>query len=166
MGHSRARHWKQQRHAEKFCAFLLIAAILASMTVWAVAPGDEILGIWHTTDDKSQIRIFKEDNKFFAKIISLKDPSWPADDAQGMGGKPKHDRRNPNPELRSRPIAGLQFMSDFVYAGDNHWTGGRIYDPESGKTYRCKMTLISTNRLEVHGYVGVSLLGRTVVWTR
>ena len=74
--------------------------------------------------------------------------------------------KNPDPKLRSRPIVGLQFMNNFVYAGRNVWDGGKIYDPESGKTYKCKMTLQSTNRLEVHGYVGVSLLGRTVVWTR
>ena len=132
----------------------------------AVAPGDGILGLWHTTDDKSLVRVFKEDGKYFAKIVSLKDPNWPQEDKEGMGGKPKNDRRNPNRELRSRPIAGLQFMNDFVYSGHNLWTGGRIYDPESGKTYKCKMSLIATNRLEVRGYVGISLLGRTVIWTR
>jgi uncharacterized protein (DUF2147 family) len=130
------------------------------------APGDAILGIWHTTEDKSQVQVFKEDDKYFAKIVSLKEPAWPEGDKEGMAGKPKNDRRNPSPKLRSRPIAGLLFMNDFLYSGRNLWSGGRVYDPECGKTYKCKMSLIATNRLEVHGYVGVSLLGRTVVWTR
>lgn len=140
--------------------------MLAQATLPAAEPGDAILGLWNTTDDKSQVLIFKQDEKYFAKIISLKEPNVPADDKEGFAGKPKTDYKNPNPQLRQRPIVGMQFMSDFVYAGRNRWEGGRVYDPESGKTYKCKMTLLSTNRLEVRGYVGLSLLGRTVVWTR
>lgn len=83
-----------------------------------------------------------------------------------MAGKPKNDRGNPDPNLRDRPIVGLQFMRDFVYAGDKTWVDGKIYDPESGKTYKCKMTLVDDKHLEVRGFVGISLLGRTVVWTR
>jgi len=156
------------QHENCLLVSLLLAAALVfqSVAADAPAPADAILGMWHTTDDKSQVQVFKEDDKYFAKIVSLKEPAWPEDDKEGMAGKPKNDRRNPNPKLRSRPIAGLQFMNDFVYSGRNLWSGGRIYDPESGKTYKCKMSLVATNRLEVHGYVGVSLLGRTVVWTR
>jgi uncharacterized protein (DUF2147 family) len=151
---------------KRWPAAIFIAALLAQLSARAAAPGDEILGIWHTTDDKSQVRVFKENNLYFAKIISLKEPNWPSDDKQGMAGKPKNDRRNPVQNLRPRPIAGIQFVNDFKYAGNNLWLGGTIYDPESGKTYKCKMTLISSNRLEVRGFVGVSLLGRTVIWTR
>jgi uncharacterized protein (DUF2147 family) len=147
---------------------LLGAMLWVGLAVAADAPkaGDEILGVWHTTDDKSTVEIFKKKEQYFAKILSLKHPNWPANDDQGMGGKPKNDRRNPDPALRSRAIAGLEFMNDFVYAGKNKWVDGKIYDPEVGKTYSCKMTLVGTNKLEVRGYVGFSMLGRTVVWTR
>src|SRR5215831_5192476 len=118
------------------------------LAAWAVCAadggGDGIVGTWHTTEDKSQVEIFKKDNHYFAKIISLKEPNWPADDEEGMGGKPKNDRRNPDTKLRSRAIVGLQIMHDFVYAGKNKWDSGRIYDPENGKTYRCNLTLTST----------------------
>ena len=78
-----------------------------------------------------------------------------------MGGKPKNDRKNPDPALRSRAVAGIQMMEDFTYSGALVG-GGRIYDPESGKTYKCKMWLTGTNRSsKVHGYVGFSLIGRT-----
>jgi uncharacterized protein (DUF2147 family) len=130
------------------------------------APGDEILGIWHTTDDKSIVEVYKKKDAYFAKVVSLKEPNWPANDEKGMGGKPKNDRNNPKPELRNRAIAGLEFMNDFSYAGKNRWTDGKIYDPEVGKTYSCKMTLVNPKKLEVRGYVGFSLLGRTVEWTR
>ncbi len=129
-------------------------------------PGDEILGVWHTTDDKSIVEVYKKREQFFAKIVSLKEPNWPSNDEKGMGGKARTDRNNPKPELRSRAIAGLEFMNDFVYAGKGKWTDGKIYDPEVGKTYSCKMTLVDPKKLEVRGYVGFSLLGRTVVWTR
>ena len=151
-----------------FLALLFGAAVLLGTPIAAdvVKPGDEILGVWHTTDDKSKVEIFKKRDQYFAKILSLKEPNWPANDEQGMGGKAKTDRKNPSPELRSRAIAGLEFMNDFVYAGKNKWTDGKIYDPEVGKTYSCKMTLVAANKLEVRGYVGFSMLGRTVVWTR
>jgi uncharacterized protein (DUF2147 family) len=58
----------------------------------------------------------------------------------------------------------MRFMDNFHYVGHNKWEGGRIYDPESGKTYRCRMTLTDTNRLEVRGYFGI--FWRTVIWQR
>lgn len=131
-----------------------------------VVAGDEVLGAWHTTDNKSLVEVFKQNNHFFAKILSLKEPNWPANDESGMGGKPKTDRKNPDSQLRSRPIVGLQFMTDFIHAEKNLWEDGKIYDPEVGKTYKCKMTLVDAHHLEVRGYVGFSFLGRTVVWTR
>src|SRR5258705_192716 len=106
----------------------------------APKPGDEILGTWHTTDDKSVVEVFKKKEQYFAKILSLKEPNWPKNDDQGMAGKPKNDRNNPKPELRSRPIAGMEFMNNFVYAGKGRWEDGKIYDPEVGKIYKCKMT--------------------------
>jgi len=151
----------------KSVIFVLLAALIfLPASVFADEPGDEILGVWHTTDDKSQVQIFRVKNQYFGRIISLKEPNWPANDELGMGGKPKTDRRNPNHELRNRPIVGMQFMGDFVPLGKNLWESGVIYDPEAGKTYKCKLTLISPNRLKVRGYVGFTLLGRTEVWTR
>ena len=149
-------------------AFILGTVVLARLAVAAdaVKPGDEILGTWHTTDDKSIVEVYKKKDLYFAKIVSLKEPNWPANDDGGMAGKPKTDRKNPKPELRARAVAGLEFMNDFTYAGKNRWTDGQIYDPEVGKTYSCKMTLVSPKKLEVRGYVGFSLLGRTVEWTR
>lgn len=149
-------------------ALLLGTMVLAQLAAAAdaVKPGDEILGVWHTTDDKSTVEIFKKKEAYCAKILTLKEPNWPASDEKGMGGKPKNDRNNPKPELRSRPILGMEFMNDFVYNGKKKWTDGKIYDPEVGKTYSCKMTLVNAKKLEVRGYVGISLMGRTVEWTR
>jgi len=152
-------------------ASVLAVLVLAGADAGPTPSGDAILGIWKTYDANGkvncQLEIYRENKKYCAKIVSLTEPNWPAGDDQGMAGKPKNDRYNPNPELRNRPIVGLRFMHDFVYiAAKSMWTNGRIYDPECGKTYKCKMTLTSANKLEVRGYIGISLLGRTEIWTR
>jgi uncharacterized protein (DUF2147 family) len=145
--------------------------VLAGVTAGSFPSGDGILGIWKTYDkqgkQESSVEIYKEQDKYCAKIVSLAEPNWPAGDDQGMAGKVKTDRHNPNADLRSRPIIGMQFMHDFIYnTGKNVWEDGRVYDPECGKTYKCKMSLTSSNQLEVRGYFGISLLGRTETWTR
>ena len=57
-------------------------------------------------------------------------------------------------------------MNDFAFAGKTVWKGGTVYDPKSGKTYSGKMTLVSPNKLDMRGFVGISLFGRTTTWTR
>ncbi len=156
---------------KKLITSLLGVWVIAVATADPLPSGDGILGIWKTYDGggkiNSNVEIFKAKDKFYAKIVSLAEPTWPASDEQGMAGKPKNDRYNPNTDLRSRPIIGMQIMHDFSYhAGKQIWEDGRIYDPACGKTYKCKLTLVAPNRLEVRGYVGISLLGRTEIWTR
>ena len=81
-------------------------------------------------------------------------------------GRPDLDEKNPDPALRDRPLTGLELFSGFTYAGDGRWKGGSIYDPNSGKTYRCIVTWVDPDTLKVRGYVGVPMLGRTETWTR
>jgi uncharacterized protein (DUF2147 family) len=61
---------------------------------------------------------------------------------------------------------GLQIINGFQFAGDNLWRNGKIYDPDSGKTYSAKATLASHDQLDLRGFIGVSLIGRTEKWTR
>jgi uncharacterized protein (DUF2147 family) len=57
-------------------------------------------------------------------------------------------------------------LKGFVFEGNNEWKEGHIYDPNNGKTYRCNLELIDQETLSVRGYVGISLFGRTEIWTR
>jgi uncharacterized protein (DUF2147 family) len=78
------------------------------------------------------------------------------------------DKNNPDPALRNRPVVGLQILGGLV-ASDHKpvsWTGGTIYDPVSGNTYRCRLELDGHDRLRLRGYVGIPLVGRTTTWTR
>lgn len=127
---------------------------------------DDILGEWNTEHNNAKAEIFKCGDKYCGKIIWLKEPNYPAGSKEGTPGSPKIDNHNPDPALRTRPVLGLPFMTGFAYAGDDRWKGGKLYDPEKGKTYSGKMTLVSPNQLDLRGYIGISLLGRTSKWTR
>lgn len=137
--------------------FLLI--FLGSITTWLMAQNpDEIVGVWKDGDGKGNIQIYKQAGKYYGKIIWLKD-------AKNVDGKPKVDRKNPDPSLRTRPVIGLVMLRDFKY-DDGEWTEGHIYNPSDGKEYKAYMKLKDRNTLSVRGYVGISLLGKTDTWTR
>lgn len=136
--------------------FVLIA-LFCSVNAMAAGP-DDILGIWMNATGKGQIQIYKDGDKYFGKIIWMKEPNT----AQGT---PKMDAHNPDPALRTKPILGAVILRDFVY-DDGEWTKGKVYDPTSGKEYKCYIKLKDPKTLSLRGYIGVSLLGRTEVWTR
>jgi len=149
---------------------LLLAILTLSAAPLLAVDGDSILGVWATAPDpedgQAHVKITKENGTYSGEIIWLEIPVYPPDDEQGMAGKTKVDRENPEQSLQSRPIIGLEIMHDFEYAGDGKWKGGTIYAPDDGKTYKCKVTLEDDGTLKVRGFIGVSLLGRTEVWTR
>lgn len=147
--------------------FLLMIAILAlSSVIFAADQADAILGQWITAGGKARVKIVRQNGTYVGHIVWLKEPLYPADDAQGMSGKPKVDRENSEAALRTRPIIDLPLVSGFHFAGANEWTGGTIYDPENGKTYSCKISLTSNGSLRVRGYIGIAFFGRTEVWQR
>ena len=61
---------------------------------------------------------------------------------------------------------GLVFLKGFEKDGENKWDDGEIYDPKNGKTYSSEMTLVSSKQLNVRGYIGISLIGRTSKFTK
>lgn len=137
-----------------FFAFLLGAVGFASAQT--LSP----LGIWTNSEKKATFEIYKCGNKLCGKIVTLTVPNDP------KTGKPKTDSMNPDPKLRNRPRLGLVFMQGFEYDDDNKWDDGKIYDPESGKTYSCYMKMNNANSMEVKGYIGFSLIGKSQAWTR
>lgn len=143
---------------------LIIALVMLLMNGLALAGQDSVLGSWLTDGGKSRVEIEQCGDALCGKITWLAEPTYPEGDE--MAGQAKVDRENPDEALRQRPIMGLQLLSGFHYDDNNVWTGGKIYDPRNGKTYSCKITLVDEHTLKVRGYIGFSLLGRTVIWTR
>lgn len=131
----------------------MLAGIATTNQTYAQTKGDIILGEWLSPKKDSRFLIFKKGEKYYGKIL------W------GEGPDSK-DSKNPDPKLRGRNLVGLTILNDFVFSGDNTWENGTIYDPREGKTYSCKMSLRSSDQLNVRGYVGISMFGRTEIWTR
>ena len=145
---------------------VLCLLCLLGLAAPAFADGpDGVLGVWVTADGKARVEITKHGDVYDGSIVWLKEPLYPADDKTAPG-QPKVDRNNPDKTLQSRPIIGLPLVQGFKYDGDNVWADGTIYDPDNGKLYSCKMTLTMDGSLRVRGYVGISLFGRTEIWTR
>ena len=84
--------------------------------------------------------------------------------ANGPDGRPARDVNNPNAALKSRPMVGMTFLTGFKPAGSGRWTGGKIYNPEDGKTYNSKLSLNPNGTLKVEGCVMVICKAQT--WTR
>ena len=113
---------------------VLFLTLLLLVPLALAADEDKILGIWATPENDCKIEIFKSGSKYYGRIVWLKEPLYPADDDGGMAGRPVVDRQNPNPDLRSRPLIGLQLIEGFTYVGKNVWEKGTIYNPDNGKT--------------------------------
>ncbi len=143
----------------------LLWSLLAACTLLTHAfaqnthTAEGIIGTWLVQHGSAKIKIEKTNGKFSGKITWLKTPF-------DNTGKPVLDTKNPDKTLQSRPQLGLPLLENFVYDGDGEWTDGIIYDPDSGKTYSCNITLKDEETMEVRGYVGISLFGRTETWKR
>lgn len=143
---------------------LLAACLLLGAAPAAAGDADAIVGVWKTdpTDrGYAHVEVSRRDGLFEGRVVWLSKPDFPPGDP--AAGEPKVDRLNPDLELRGRPILGMELMGGFRYA-DGVWKGGRIYDPETGKTYRCTIRLGDDGTLRLRGFIGISLLGRTTVW--
>ena len=143
--------------------FLLILAI----TLWwgntasaQTHKADDIVGTWLNQEATGKITLYKENGKYFGKLVWLRDP------IDKETGQPKTDKENPDLKLKSAPVIGMVNMKNFTFNGKEEWSGGTIYDPKNGKTYKCYIQFDGTARLKVRGYVGFSLLGRNTYWTK
>lgn len=148
-----------------FRYLFLLAALLIGLTASHpsarinTADADAVVGTWLNGTKKGHVQIYKQGGTYFGKLVWLGQPNDTA-------GKPRTDEKNTDASKRSRPLMNLIMMYNFKYDGDNVWSDGKIYNPEDGKEYNCKMTLQDPNTLMVRGYVGISLLGKTQTWIR
>lgn len=131
-------------------ALFLLAAALATPALAANSAG--VFGEWRTPSG-STIRI-----EHCGAHVCLQVAALPPD-------VPSTDIHNPNAALRGRALCGLVIGSGFVLTDGNHASGGTLYDPKTGKTYRGGMTM-EGSRLHLRGYIGIPLFGASQTWTR
>ena len=144
---------------------VLLMSLFVSFPLFAQSKTDQLVGNYYVikqdTKSESRIQIYKtSEGKYEGKIIWLKYPNRP-------DGSPKHDDKNPNPELRKVRSDQIVLLKNFTYdEKNNEWIGGTIYDPEEGKIYKCKLSFESPAKLKVRGYVGIPAFGKTMYWTK
>jgi uncharacterized protein (DUF2147 family) len=140
----------------------LFLAVLIVVGFSMFADGLSPVGQWKTIDDatgeeKSIVEIWVEDGVLFGRIDSLfikegEDPNPVCDLCKG--------------EKKDKPVLGMVIIWN-MEEGKEYWQGGKILDPENGKVYGCKLKVIENGqKLEMRGFLGISLLGRTQYWIK
>jgi uncharacterized protein (DUF2147 family) len=133
---------------------------MLSATIKLAAADPSLVGVWKTIDDKTHaargtVRLYEENGAIVGRIATTADPK----DARDVCDLCPGDRRN-------KPIIGLIFLRNMKKQG-SEYGGGDILDPDTGRVYRCKITVEDGGKkLLVRGFVGFSLLGRSQVWIR
>jgi len=142
---------------------LLVASLLAGAAFSALAQATPA-GLWKTIDDstkkeKSLVRIVESSGVFSGKVEKFLDPATAADSVC----------KDCSDERKDKPILGMTIVRDVKASTDDKmvFEGGDILDPNNGKVYRVKVKLVDGGaKLEVRGYIGTPMLGRTQTWIR
>jgi uncharacterized protein (DUF2147 family)/fucose 4-O-acetylase-like acetyltransferase len=134
---------------------VLAIGVVAAVRASAATP----VGLWYAEGGAAKVAIERCGDELCGRVVWLRSP---LDD----DGCELRDRLNPDPMLRARRVEGLEILRGLARRPDGTWANGRIYDPASGSTYTCQLTLDGENRVRLRGYVGIPLIGRTTTWTR
>ncbi|WP_343657843.1 DUF2147 domain-containing protein [Chryseobacterium sp.] len=135
--------------------------LLFSIAGFAQQPADSIIGNWESIDGdvKLKFEIFKQDGKYSGKLL------WASNMYEADGKTPKKDFKNPDKSLQSRSRKGIVNITNLKYE-DGEYEGGKLYNPSDGDTYSLSAKLKNANELHFRGYLGISLLGKTMKFKR
>ena len=119
------------------------------------------IGRWYAEGGAAQVDISDCGGELCGRVVWLRSPF-------DENGCELRDRYNPDQSLRHRPVIGLDIVRGLAPSSGAgaDWKGGTIYDPGSGYTYRASLSVVGENRVELRGYVGIPLIGRTTRWFR
>ena len=144
---------------------LVCLALALSPAVLLAAPAP--VGYWLTAEGTSIVQIEESGGKLRGRIVWLKEPNSPKGAEQGPAGQPKVDIHHPDAAKRGRKLLGMEIVWGFAPPDAKGVAeGGQVYDPRNGKTYSGTITMVGKDRLELRGYIMVSLIGRSSTWTR
>jgi uncharacterized protein (DUF2147 family) len=138
------------------CALVSLVPVISARAETPKKGADAIVGKWWFPKKNGKMEIKKEGNVYNGKVIAY--------DKEGQ-----LDEKNPDPKLQTRPFVGIEMLRNFKHDAEaQKWSGGTIYDGDSGKTYKCNMWFDGDDlqNLNARGYVGLSVFGRTEVFTR
>lgn len=143
-----------QKHSSLRRLFLSLAFVLLSaLGLAAQQPADVILGTYMTEGGKAKIVVSKQGTRYIGTLVWTRRGDV-------------LDSKNPDKAEAEKKLVGKVILRDLQHDEGADYKGGKIYDPESGKTYSCKATRQADGNLKVRGFIGASLFGRTTLWTR
>jgi uncharacterized protein (DUF2147 family) len=139
----------------------LVAVVLSASTL---TQGQTLspVGVWADDTENTHIELYLCGTKqLCGKLV------WLRPTVDSTAARPLLDVHNPDATKRQHPLLTLRILRGLRYnASNERWEDGEIYDPNNGRTYSCYLRLHSKNRLEVKGYIGFPLIGRSHYWTR
>lgn len=155
------------QHAIMFLKRFLLAALVVIATqffgftsVNTSREANRIVGIWQSEEKNLQIEMMEEGGHYAGKMVWFLCTSGEAMMCS------YRDTENPNPKLTTRPLIGMNVVEKIYYQGDNVWGDGKIYDPNTGRTYDARITLPTPNTAIVRGYWKFRWIGKSIVFHR
>lgn len=141
---------------------ILIVLISLILVLTAQAASLSPVGTWKIIDDstgrtRSILKITETPNHALVGTLTQVFPG-PDEEKLTVCSACKGEKHN-------HPIIGLEFVWGLKFDGEK-WSGGYILDPRTGKIYRCQIKVVSDNKINVHGYIGLPILGITQTWIR
>lgn len=137
-------------------SLLAIVPTVSAQTVSA----PQIAGIWEAEDGRMKIEMFDAGGAYAGRLL------WGKRAVEADGKTFKRDTHNPNPSLRNRSLQGITILQNLKWdARDRRWEGGTLYDGTSGRSVSAHLRLVN-GKLEMRGYMGSPMLGRTITFRR
>lgn len=126
-----------------------------------------IEGDWLVESRDAIMQIERQGDQYEGHIVWQLHNTYGPEDGPELNGRIVTDRNNPDPALRSQPLIGLRLLWGLHYNEDERmWVDGHVYDSDNGKIYHCQVRLLDHDRLNLRGYIGISLFGGSTHWTR
>lgn len=136
-----------------FIAFLLGSFIPAAAMAQTKAP----TGLWLTENQRSVIELYQCQKD---KPLLCGKVAWIID------GGMQFDSKNPDVAQHKKPLCGMVILTNLRMESPGEWVDGKVYKADEGDLYDAKMSVLSENKVEMRGFMGVSFLGKTQTWTR
>lgn len=161
--------WRRVRHWLSFSTFGALLAL--HHATWAQSPRPGVTppaattsppsypGLWYDHSNDGAVEILPCGDRLCGRIVWLRSPLDKTD-------RPFIDDFNTDPKRRQRPICGLDVIGGLKRQPGGTWDEGWIYDPKQGKQFDVELKLLSAEKLQVMGYMGVKFLSETFVWKR
>lgn len=139
---------------------LLLLLSLIFITPPTAPKASEIVGQWVSKDKDLKIEVFERNGLYYGKMV------WFSVESKTKTMEDFKDVNNPNKSLRSRQWKDMVVLQSLKYNSEGYWTDGKIYDPNSGRTYSSLIKITGPETIIVRGFLGFEILGKSLEFTK